>query len=190
MTPRAKSRSVLKSKLAALEMRAHPKNAGIEEILDGIPRGEQNRNPTEKHYSIPCPYFGLGNCTTTLCVAKKWWDLRPLNSDRISYKIYVYCSNHCKGLYYTKKVPHLVLKMADNHLRHLYSRHILKHGVNHYPYLDYDENNRRSDWIKVDASVRRLRHARKLTEINSETKARRDVVNKAEHDMRVWCARF
>ena len=39
-TPRAKSRSVLKFKLAALEIRAHPKNADIEEILDDMTRGE------------------------------------------------------------------------------------------------------------------------------------------------------
>ena len=72
MTPRAKSRSALKAKLEALEMKAHPKNADIEEILAGIPRGEQNRYTMEKHYSIPCTYFGLGNCTNMLCVAKKW----------------------------------------------------------------------------------------------------------------------
>ena len=43
-TPRAKSRSVLKSKLVNLEMRAHPKDVDIEEILADIPRGEHNRN--------------------------------------------------------------------------------------------------------------------------------------------------
>ena len=75
--PRARSRSALKAKLAALEMRAHPKNVDKEEILADIPRGEKNRNPTEKQYSIPCPSFGLGNCTKTFCVAKKWWYLRP-----------------------------------------------------------------------------------------------------------------
>ena len=47
-TSRDKSRSVLKSKLAALDMRTYPKNANIEEILAGITRGEQNINPTEK----------------------------------------------------------------------------------------------------------------------------------------------
>ena len=71
-TPRTKSRSVLKAKLAALEMREHPKDADIEEILSVIPRGERNRNPTEKHYSIQCPSFGLGDCTNKLCVAKKF----------------------------------------------------------------------------------------------------------------------
>ena len=48
--PREKSRSVLKAKLVALEMKANLKNADIEEILADIPRGEQNRNPTEKQY--------------------------------------------------------------------------------------------------------------------------------------------
>ena len=70
-TPRDKSESVLKVKLAALEMREHPKDADIEEIMADIPRGEQNRHPTEKQYSIQCPYFGLWNFTNTLYVAKK-----------------------------------------------------------------------------------------------------------------------
>ena len=43
-TPRDKSESVLKVKLAALDMRAHPKDEDIEEILADIPRGEHNRN--------------------------------------------------------------------------------------------------------------------------------------------------
>ena len=71
MTPRAKSRSVLKSKLAALDMRAHTNNVDTEEILDDIPRDEQNRNPMKKKYSIPCTSFGLGNFTKTFCVDKK-----------------------------------------------------------------------------------------------------------------------
>ena len=132
-TPRAKSRSVLNAKLAYLEMMAHPKNDNIEEILADILRGEQNRNPTEKQYSIPCPSFGLGNCTKTFCVAKKWWDLLPLNSDGTSNQISVHLYNHFKELYDTKKIPHLVLKMADNHIRNLYYHHIIKHGGNHYP---------------------------------------------------------
>ena len=59
--PTVKSRYVLKSKLAVLDIRAHPNHAEIEEILADIPKGEQNRNPTDKNYSIPCPSFGLGN---------------------------------------------------------------------------------------------------------------------------------
>ena len=47
-TLRSNSRSVPKVKLAALDMRAHPKDEDIEEILADIPRGEQNRHPTEK----------------------------------------------------------------------------------------------------------------------------------------------
>ena len=108
-------------------MRAHPKNTDIEEILDDIPRSEQNRNPADKYYSITCTSFGLGNCTNTFCVANKWWDLRPLNIDGTSNHISVHWSNHFMGLYDTKKIPHLVLKMADNHLRNLYYQHIIKH---------------------------------------------------------------
>ena len=58
-TPGAKSWSVLKVKLEDIEMRAHTKDVDIEEILSDIPRGEQNRHPMEKQYSILCPYFGL-----------------------------------------------------------------------------------------------------------------------------------
>ena len=80
-TPRAKLHSALKAKLAALEMRAHPKDADIEKILADISRGEKNRHPTEKQYSIQCPSFGLGNCTKKFCVLKKSFDLCPMNSD-------------------------------------------------------------------------------------------------------------
>ena len=82
--PRAKSRSVLKAKLEALEMQAHPKDAGIEEILYDITRGERNRNPTEKKYFIQCPSFGFRNFTKTLCVEKKWFNLHPMNIDGTS----------------------------------------------------------------------------------------------------------
>ena len=75
--------------------------------------------------------------------------------------------------------------MADNHLHNLYSQHILKHGGNHYPYFDYDEKNRMSDQIKVDASASKERQERQLTYINYYTKARRDAVNQAETDMSV-----
>ena len=115
-TLRSNSRSVLKVELAALEMRAHPKDTDIEEILADMPRGEQNRHPTEKQYSIRCPSFGLGNCTKTFCVAKKSFDLRPVNSNGTSNQMYVHWSNNFKGLYDTNKITHLVLKIADNHL--------------------------------------------------------------------------
>ena len=184
-TPRANLRSVLKAKLAALEMRAHLKDGDIEEILADITKGEKNRNPMEKKYSIQCPSFQLGNCTRTFSVSKKWFDLRPMNSDGTSNQMSVLWSNHFKGLYNTKRKPHLILKMVDNHPRNLYCHHIIKHGGNHFPYLDYDKKNQRSDWIKADSSVRKARHARQLTEINSDTKARRDTGNQAEPDMSV-----
>ena len=84
------------------------------------------------------------------------------------------------------KIPHLVLNMADNHLRNVYSYNILKHGGNHYTYFNYDENNWRSDWIKSCASVRKDRHAKQLTEISSDSKARRDAGNKVEPEMSVF----
>ena len=160
-------------------MRVHPKNAKIEEIPDDIPRGERNINPTEKQYSIPCPSFGLGTCTKTFCVSKKWWDLIPLNSDGTSNQISVHWYNHFKGLYDTKKIRNLLLKMADIHFRNLYFHLIIKHGGDHYPYFDYNKTNQRSDRIKADASVRKENHSRQLTEINSYTNARRDAGNKA-----------
>ena len=154
-TPRVKSRSVLKAKLENLEMRAHLKDADIEEILAYITRGEWKRHPTEKHYSIQCPSFGLDYCTKTLCVAKKWFYLHPVNSDGTINQMYVHWYNHFKGLYDTNKIPHLVLKMEDNHLWNLYFHHILKHGGNHLPYFDYVENNQRLDRINADTSVRK-----------------------------------
>ena len=115
-TPRAKSRSVLKVKLEALEMRAHPKDVDIEEILSDISWGEQNRHPVEKQYSIKCPSFGLGNCTKTFFVAKKSFDLRLVNSDGTINQISLHWYNHVNSLYDTKKIPHLVLKILDNQI--------------------------------------------------------------------------
>ena len=129
--PRVKSRYFLKAKLAVLKIRAHPNNAEIEKILDDISKGEQNRNPTEKQYSIPCPPFWLVNCTKNYCVSKKWWDILPLNNDGTSNHLSVNWSNHFKGLYDTNKIPHLVFNMADNHIPIVYFHHIIKHGGNH-----------------------------------------------------------
>ena len=189
-TPRENSRYVLKTRLAALDMRLHPKNADTEEILDDIPRGELNRNPTEKRYSIPCPSFGLVKCTKTFCVSKKRWYLLSLNIDVTSKQISVRWSDHFKGQCDTNKIPHLVLKMVYNNLCNLYSHHILKHGGNNYPYFDYDENNRRSERIKADASLSKWSHGRQLTGINSNNKVRIDTVNKAEPDMSVRRVKF
>ena len=84
----------------------------------------------------------------------------------------------------------MVLKMADNHLQNLDCHHMLKHGGNNFPYFYYDVKNKRSDLIKADANVKKARVARKLTEIDSETKARRDAGNKALPDMSVCNVRF
>ena len=60
-TPRAKSRSALQAKLAALEMRAHPKDADIEKywlIFPGV-----NKIETQWRNSIPSsvPLLGWGD---------------------------------------------------------------------------------------------------------------------------------
>ena len=130
-----------------------PKKDDIDEILADIHKAQRNRTPTESKYSITYPYFVLADCTKLFCVANKWWDTLSHNSDGTNNHTYVHWYNHFKGLYDTNNISHVVLKMADNHLRILYSHHILKHVGNHYPYFDYDENNRRSNWIKADDSV-------------------------------------
>ena len=80
--------------------------------------------------------------------------------------------------------------MADNQLRHLYCHHIIKHGGNNYPYFDYDKKNQRSDRIKADAILRKAGVASQLTEINLDTKARRDAGNKSRPDMSVCSVKF
>ena len=100
--PRARSRSVLQAKLAAMEMKAHPKDADVDVIIADLHKVERNRNPSDNQYSINCPYFDLSNFTKTFCVAKKWWDIRPLNSYGTSNELLVYWASHFKGLYETK----------------------------------------------------------------------------------------
>ena len=139
-------------------MQSNPNKAEIDMILVDILKCERNQNPMERKYSIPCTYFGLANCNKLFCVAKKWWDTRPQKSDGTRNHISVHWYNKFKSLYDTKKTPHGVLKMTDNHLRILYYNYILKHGGNHYPYLDYDEQNQRYDHINADASERKERH--------------------------------
>ena len=119
-TTRVRSRSLLHNKLAALEMKAHPMDADVNVIIADLPKGERNRNPTDNQYSIKCPSFGWSKCTKTFCVDKKWWDIRPLNSDGTSNQLSVHWSSHFKGFYDTKEIPHLVLKMVDNYLHNLY----------------------------------------------------------------------
>ena len=71
-TPMVNSRSVLKAKLAVLEMLEFSIKDNIDEILVDIPKGEINQKPTENQYSIKCPYFVFGNYTKSFCVMKKW----------------------------------------------------------------------------------------------------------------------
>ena len=161
-TPRVNSWSILKVKLAVLEIQADPNKADIYEILADIPKGDRNQNPTEIHYSIPCPSFGLVNFTKSFYVVNNWWDIQPCNSDRTRNQLYVHWSNRFWDLYGTNKIPHWVFNMADNQLCNLYSRHILKQGGNNYPYFYYNENNRVYDWIKYDYSESKERHSRNL----------------------------
>ena len=125
--------------MAALEMKAHPKDAYVNVIIADLPKGERNINPTVNNYYIKCPSFGLSNCTKTFCVAKKWWDIRPLNSDGMSNELSVYWASHFTGFYDTKEIPILLLKMADNHLRNVCCHHMLKHAGNNFPYFDYEK---------------------------------------------------
>ena len=134
-SPRARSRSVLQAKLLALEMKALPNDANINVLITNVPKGDWNRNTNIKKYSIQCPYFGLSSCTKTFCVAKKWWNIRPLNSEGTSNQILVHWSSHFKGLYDKKKIPLSVTKMADNRLRNVYCHHQLNHVGNRFPYL-------------------------------------------------------
>ena len=91
-SPRARSRSVLQAKLLALEIKALPKDSNVDVLIANTPKGEQNRNPMKNSY-------GLSSCKKTFCVAKKWWDIRPKNSDGASKLLLVYYSSHFKGLY-------------------------------------------------------------------------------------------
>ena len=152
-SPRARSRYVLQSKLLALDMKAIPKDANAHVLIANVPKGERNRNITEKQYSIQCPSYGLSSCTETFCVAKKWWDIRFKNSNGISNQILVHWSSHFKGLYDKKKIPPLVMKMANNHLRNVYCHHQLKHGGTSFPYFDYHTKNSIFELIKSDANV-------------------------------------
>ena len=78
-------------------MKAHPKDAYVNVIIADLHKGERNINPTVNNYSIKCPSFGLSNCTKTFCVAKKWWYIRPLNSDGTSNELSVYWASHFRG---------------------------------------------------------------------------------------------
>ena len=189
-SPRARSRSVLQAKLLALGIKALSKNADVYVLIADVPKGERNLNPTKNQYSINFTSFGLSSCSKTFCIAKKWWDIRPLNSYGTSNHILNHCSSHFKGLYDTKEILLLVMKMADNHLRNFYCHHMLQHGGDNFPYFDYDIKNKTSEIIKADANVKKSRAASKLTEIDLETKKRRNACNKDLPYMIVHEVRF
>ena len=48
-SPRARSRSIIRDKLLALEIKALPKNANVDCLLADTPKGERNRNPNKGH---------------------------------------------------------------------------------------------------------------------------------------------
>ena len=75
--------------------------------------------------------------------------------------------------------------MADNHLGNLYCRHQLKHGGAIFLYFDYHAKNRASGLIQADTNVKKARVARKLTDIDSETKKKRYTSNQALPNMSV-----
>ena len=77
------------------------------------------------------------------------------------------------------------MKMADNHLKIVYCHYQLKHGGTSFPYFEYNVKNRTSELIKADNNVKKSWVARKLTEIDSETKKIMDASNKALPDMSV-----
>ena len=182
-SPRARSRSVLQDKLFPLEINALPRYANINVIIANTPKGERNRNLTKNQVSIKCPSYGLSSCTKTFCVAKCWWGIRPKNSNGTSNLILVHWSSHFKGLYEQKKIPILVMKMADNHLRNAFFHHQQKYGGTIFPYFNYHKKNKASDLIQAHAKVKKVRVARKLTDIDSETKNKRDASNQAVPDI-------
>ena len=51
-TPRVKSRSVLKTKLAVYEIKAYSTKTDIKRILADVPKGGRNLIPTEIKYSV------------------------------------------------------------------------------------------------------------------------------------------
>ena len=92
--PRARSRSILQAKLLALEIKALLKDSNVELLLADTPKGERNRNLTEDQESIKCPYYGLSNCTKTLCVAKSWWGIRLKDSNGVSNLVSIHWSSN------------------------------------------------------------------------------------------------
>ena len=108
-----------------------------------------------------------------------------LSYDSISNLSSVHWSSRFKGLYDKKKIPLAVIKMADNHIRNGYCHHQLKHGGDVFPYFDYHSKNRASDLIQADSNVKKVRVARKLTYIDSETKKKRYTSNQDLPNMSV-----
>ena len=136
-------------------MKALPKDCNVYFLIANVPKDVLNQNPTKNEYSIQCPSFGLSSCTKTFCVTKKWWYIRPKNSNGTSNQISIQWSSHFKGLYNKKKIPLSVIKMADNHLRNVYCHHQLKNGGTSFPYLDYHAKNRTSELIKADSNAKK-----------------------------------
>ena len=184
-SPKARSRSILRAKLLALEMRALPKNANLNSLLADSPKGERNRNPTEDQESIQCPSYGLSNCTKTFCVSKSWWGLRPKERNGDSNLMSIHWSSYFMGLCKKGKINDATFKMADNHLRSVYNHHQLHHDGRISPYFDFGNKKRVSEVILENSNLKKARVARELEKINAETKKQRDSCNKDVPDMSV-----
>ena len=136
-SPRARSRSIIRAELLALEIKALLKNANVDNLLADSPKGERNRNPTEDQESIQCPSFGLSTCTKTFCVSKSWWGLRPKDSNGDSNLLSIHWSSYFMGLCNKGKINHATMKMADNHFRMVFMHHQAKHDGRILPYFDF-----------------------------------------------------
>ena len=150
-----KPRYVLKANMVVLEIKASDSKADIEVNIAYVPKGVRNWTPMVSQYSVQYHYYGLGHCTKSFCMAKKWRYLRPLNSDGTRNIISVHWANHFKELCDTKKLIHGKFKMADNHLRILFSQHILKRRGHNFTNFDYHEKNSGLYRIKIIDSTRK-----------------------------------
>ena len=141
-------------KLEVYEMKAYSTKANIDVILSGVLKGRGIEPRQEVGTQSSAPSYWLSHWSKSLYVAKKWWGVRPLNSDCTSNIISSQWENHFKGLCDTKKIIHSMLKMVDNHLQILLSHHILKHRGHNFPCFDYEEKLI-SDRIKLDDGTRK-----------------------------------
>ena len=53
----------------------------IDVILVDVSKGESNRNPMKDQHIVEGLSHSINECAKNFCVANKWLDLRPLNTD-------------------------------------------------------------------------------------------------------------